>query len=81
MKKIDSYIDDTIENIKNDRALALTLLTDVLFIFLLISMCSLFECLPSSNISPNTARRRPAELILVLERTSSAATMETGFAL
>ena len=30
MKKIDSYIDDTIENIKNDRALALTLLTDVM---------------------------------------------------
>jgi len=30
MKKIDSYIDDTIENIKNDRALALKLLTDVM---------------------------------------------------
>jgi len=30
MKKIDNYIDDTIENIKNDRAMALKLLTDIM---------------------------------------------------
>ena len=30
MKKLNSYIEDVIENIKNDRAIALTLLTDVM---------------------------------------------------
>lgn len=30
MKKLDKHIDDAIENIDNDRALALTLLTDLM---------------------------------------------------
>lgn len=30
MKKLDKHIDDAIENINNDRALALTLLTDLM---------------------------------------------------
>lgn len=30
MKKLDTYIDDVTENIKNDRAMALTLLTDIM---------------------------------------------------
>lgn len=30
MKKIDKYLDSAVENIKNDRAMALTLLTDIM---------------------------------------------------
>jgi hypothetical protein len=30
MKKIDKYLENAVENIKNDRAMALTLLTDIM---------------------------------------------------